>query len=310
MTVSGVTVSGYNGTFTITSVTPTTFTYNDSVTGLANSGDGIVTGTGASTQTAYLQPGASISQNVTFSGGYADITLYATQNVPYDWWYGLTITLTPTNGGPAINNGQPIEESEGAISIPAIQNDFVWDRTEAFYTGDQPYTYTVTFTSTLPSGTVFFDNVAIQTVNGMFNETTAALQSTLLNISSDIQSDVNLALQYGLYDVGYEGGYYFDQNMSGYLDMNGYLDMGSRGYSSTTPNVGMYANLDPRTEQLAIDTLDEFYAAGGTLPIVFESSGNINSWAVAAPTYFDWDTPKLQAAVSVEQTPQPATYGT
>ena len=85
--------------------------------------------------------------------------------------------------------------------------------------------------------------------------------------------------------------------------------MGSRGFSSSVPNVGMYANLDPRTEQLAIDTLDQFYAAGGTLPIVFESSGNINSWAVAAPTYFNWDTPKLQAAVSVEQAPQPATYG-
>ena len=42
--VSGVTVSGYNGTFTITSITPTTFTYTDSATGLANSGDGIVTG--------------------------------------------------------------------------------------------------------------------------------------------------------------------------------------------------------------------------------------------------------------------------
>ena len=81
MTVSGVTVGGYNGTFTITSVTPTTFTYQDSATGLANSGDGIVTGTGSSTQTAYLQPGASISQNVTFSDGYADITLYATQTV-------------------------------------------------------------------------------------------------------------------------------------------------------------------------------------------------------------------------------------
>ena len=53
----------------------------------------------------------------------------------------------------------------------------------------------------------------------------------------------------------------------------------------------------------------QFYAAGGTLPIVFESTGNINSWAVAAPYYFDWDTPKIQAAASVEQTAQPATYG-
>src|SRR5271157_3210227 len=302
--VSGVTVSGYNGTFTITYVTPTTFTFQDSVTGLANSGDGIVTGTGPSTQTAYLQPGASISQNVTFSDGYADITLYATQTVPNNDWSGLTITLTPTNGGPAINNGQPIPESEGAT----YQNAFVWDRSEAFYTGASDYTYTVTFTNTLSSGTVFFDNVAIQTVNGMYNETTAALQSTGLNISSDIESDVNLALQYGLHDVGYEGGYDFNQNL-GYDDLNGYDDMGDRGFSSTVPNVGTYADLDPRTEQLAIDTLEQFYSAGGTLPIVFESSENINGWAVAAPNYFNWNTPKLQAAVSVEQTPQTVTYG-
>src|SRR5208337_198779 len=236
------------------------------------------------------------------------ITLYATQTVPNNWYTGLTITLTPTNGGPAINNGQPIPESEGAPLYSGNQNAFVWDRSEAFYTGASDYTYTVTFTNTLSSGAVFFDNVAIQTVNGMFNETTAALQSTGLNISSDIESDVNLALQYGLHDVGYEGGYDFNQNL-GYDDLNGYEDMGCRGYSSGVPNVGTYANLDPRTEQLAIDTLDEFYAAGGTLAIEFESSENINGWAVATPNYFNWNTPKLQAAVSVEQTPQPVTYG-
>ena len=306
--VSGVTVGGYNGTFTITSITPTTFTYTDSATGLANSGDGIVTGTGPSTQTAYLLPGASLSQNVTFSDGYADITLYATQNSAYDFYHGLTITLTPTNGGPAINNGQPIIASEGVWNYSSDEGVFIWNRTEAFYTGASNYTYTITFKNTLPSGTVFFDNVAIQTVNGMFNETNATLEYNVQNLTS-VESDVNLALQYGLHDVGYEGGYFFAQNLAGYLDQNGYADMGSRGYSGVVPNVGAYANLDPRTEQLAIAALDAFYAAGGTLPIVFESAGNINSWAVTAPTYFNWDTPKLQAAASVEQTQQLATYG-
>ena len=71
----------------------------------------------------------------------------------------------------------------------------------------------------------------------------------------------------------------------------------------------MYANLDPRTEQLAIDTLDQFYAAGGTLPIVFESSKNINSWAIAAPNYFDFATPKQEAVAAIEKTVHPATYG-
>ncbi|MGP0070292.1 MAG: PA14 domain-containing protein [Isosphaeraceae bacterium] len=304
VTISGVTVSGYDGTFTVTSITSNAFTYIDSTAGLGNSGDGTVMGTGPGTQAAYLQPGASLSQDVTFSGGYADITLYATQSVATDGYHGLAITLTPTNGGPAINNGQPIIVSEGATLFSGSQDSYTWDQSEAFYTGTSDYTYKVTFTSTLPSGTIFFDTVAIQTVNGMFEETTAALQGTLLNISADIESDVNLALSYSLYDVGYEGGYFFNQNLG-----NGYQHIGSLGYSSSVPNVGMYANLDPRTENLAIDTLDEFYAAGGTLPIVFESSSNINSWASAAPNYYDWDSPKVQAVDSVEQTSQPATYG-
>ena len=309
--VSGVVIGGYNGRFTVTSVTPSTFTYVDTSTGLASSGDGIVTGTSSSTQTAYLEPGASISQNVTFSDGYADITLYATQTVPAVYNRGLTITLTPTNGGPAINNGQPIPESEGPSGgYSENQDGFVWSRTEAFYTGASNYTYSVTFTNTLTSGTVFVDNVAIQTVNGMFSETTAAQQSSLLQtIGGRIQSDVALALQYGLHDIGYEGGFLFDQNQSGYLDPNGYAALGSRGWSSSVPNVGMYANLDPRTLQLAISAFNQFYDDGGTLAIVFESSANINSWAVAAPTYFNWNTPKLQAAEAVEEVSQHANYG-
>ena len=62
----------------------------------------------------------------------------------------------------------------------------------------------------------------------------------------------------------------------------------------------MEANLDPRTEGLAIGTLDQFYEDGGTLPIVFKSTGNPNSWGVAVPTYFNDDTPKVQGAAAVE----------
>ena len=312
VTVAGVVVSGYNGTFTVTSVTPTSLTFQDSKTGLASSGDGFVTGTGNSTQTAYLCPGASISQNVTFTGGYADITLYATQNVPMNTRYGLAITLTPTNGGPTINNGQTIQDGEDVSNYSNSENQFAWDRSQTFYTGAKPYTYTVTFTSTLPSGTIFLDDLAIQTVNGMFNETTAGLQSTL-NVSSRIAKDVAIELPYGLHDVGYEGGYTFLQNLSNRAVVNGvvngYLNMGAAGFSGAVPNVGMYANLDPRTEQLALDTLDEFYSAGGTLPIVASAAFSINSWAIAAPTYFNWDTPKLEAAVTVEESAQHATSG-
>ena len=312
VTVADVLVGGYNGTFTITSVTPTSLTYRDPYAGLASSGGGFVTGTTASAQTVYLGPGASISQNVTFTGGWADITLYGAQNVTVNTRYGLALTLTPTNGGPTINNGQSIQEGEGAWNYSDFQNSFAWNRSQAFYTGDKAYTYTVTFTSTLPSGTTFIDDLAIQTVNGIFNETTAAFQTTE-NATSRITTDVAIEQQYGLHDVGYEGGYTFVQNIENYGLVNGifngYLNMGNDGYSSSFPNVAMYANLDPRAKQLALNTLEQFYSAGGTLPIVADTAANVNAWAVAAPTYFNWNTPKLQAAVAVEQSAQPSTIG-
>ena len=46
VTITGVTVTGYNGTFTVVSVpSATTFTYTNATSGLANSGNGTVTGT-------------------------------------------------------------------------------------------------------------------------------------------------------------------------------------------------------------------------------------------------------------------------
>ena len=116
--------------------------------------------------------------------------------------------------------------------------------------------------------------------------------------------DVPLCNSYGLYDVGYEGGFDFNQNL-GSDGANGYNTPATQGFSGGTPTVGATANLDPRSVPLAVATLDQFYSAGGTLPIVFQSSGNLNSWAVAVPTYFNWDTPKLQAAAAVEQSLPP-----
>ncbi len=247
-----------------------------------------------STQTAYLQPGASISESVDFSsGGWADITLLACQTLANDWYHGLSIS---------IDGGTALQESEGAALFSGGSvNTWTWDRTAAFSV--TAGFHTVKFTNTWTSGgaTVFLDDVAIQTVNNIFNETAAGSVPAI----TSVKSDVVLCLLYGLYDVGYEGGFDFNQNLdSG--DVNGYSEMGNKGYSSSTPNVGEMANLDPRSEALAVSTLDQFYSDGGTLPIVFESSGNPNSWAVAAPNYFSYSTPKQQAAAAVEASLPPA----
>jgi len=202
--VSDVPVSGYNGTWTLTGVTSTTMTYTASVSGLASTGTGYVSGATAGAQVAYLQPGASISQNVTFSGSYADITLYMASAVQCGIGSGgLAITLTPTNGGPAVNAGQPLIASENGTDV----NAFGWSRSAAFYVGSSNYTYTITFTNQLSSNPIFLSNIFIQTVNGMFNETAVVAP---LNVASySVQSDVALALSYGLHTVGYEGGYDF-----------------------------------------------------------------------------------------------------
>ena len=96
-----------------------------------------------STQTAYMQPGASISQSVDFSGGWADITLFASQTSS-SYNYGLTIS---------IDGGAALELSEGGAGYSgstSSSSQWGWDRTAAFNV-TAGY-HTVTFTNTSSSG--------------------------------------------------------------------------------------------------------------------------------------------------------------
>jgi hypothetical protein len=307
--VQGVASGDYNAWgVTIASVpSPNTLTYTTTKTGLAPSGCGKVSGPNGLKQVAYLAPGASISQDVTFSGGYADITFYLAQSVPPVYLRGLTITLTPSDSGPTINGGQPIPSAEcddGAPCFSGGQGQFTWQRSIAFDTGNESYRYTVTFSNTLSSGNLFLSGLAIQTVNGLFAEQSL----NPVSVTATIQSDIALTLRYGLHHVGYEGGFDFAQNAG--LGADGYQAMGWRGWSSSTPNVGARANLDARTIPLAVRTLQEYFAAGGILPVEASATSNLNSWAIAAPTYHNVDTPKFEAVKSIESAQQPSTYGT
>ena len=187
---------------------------------------------GGSTQTAYLQPGASISQSVDFSGGWADITLFATQTSS-SYSYGLTTS---------IDGGAALELSEGGAGYTGNGSSaWGWERTGAFSV-NAGY-HTVTFTNTSSSGaTVFLDDIGIQTVNGLFKD---AMALDVKNNTLDIMADYALCQQWGLSDVGYEGGFDFSEYLGG-DDSNGYNDMGEKGHSSAVPNVGAMANLDPR----------------------------------------------------------------
>ena len=75
-------VGGYDGAFTVLSVTATTLSYYSTGPPTCRApAAGWSTARARGAQTAFLKPGRASSQAVTFSGGYADITLYAAQNV-------------------------------------------------------------------------------------------------------------------------------------------------------------------------------------------------------------------------------------
>jgi PA14 domain len=302
----GVLNNGYNVSATVTATTSTTVSYTTTA-GLANSGGGWICGNASGGHAAYLMPGASLSQSVTFSGGWADLTLFVAQSDTSSLSTGLTITLTPTNGGPAIGQitmGEAIYP--GSAFFFGDLNAYTFCRSTGFYTGTQPYTYTVTFASTLASGTIWFAQMAIQTVNGMFNELTTEAVAQLAIPS--VTSDVALAAAYQLFPCGYEGGFTWAQFTTNQNQNNWYHDQQywTGNPSSPLPNVGAYANADPRTKPLAVDTIDQYYAAGGHMPVIFQSHGNPNVWAVADPTFYDWDTPKLAAIQQVATPPASA----
>jgi hypothetical protein len=94
VTVAGVGVAGYNGTWTVVSVpTTTTFTYTDTTSGLANSGGGLV----ASGSTEWFFYACGVA-----SGGTTNPVLYRvgfnasrTMNATAD---GTTVSLSANNG--------------------------------------------------------------------------------------------------------------------------------------------------------------------------------------------------------------------
>jgi hypothetical protein len=67
VTIAGVSDSNYNGTFTITVNTPTTFTYTDATSGLGNATGGTA-GVGAAPSVSYASPDGGLTWVVTFLG--------------------------------------------------------------------------------------------------------------------------------------------------------------------------------------------------------------------------------------------------
>jgi len=273
---------------TITAVTANTISYNLAITGLAASGDGQIQGASAGDYCLRLNQGGQVSQIITFTGGWADIAFYASQ----DNGAGLTVSLTPVNGGPAINNGQPLVFSEGGNNTFAPEgNGFQFCRTIAFNTGNSNYQYNVTFTNTLAQP-VYLTELGIQTVNAMFAEAGNPQLIAAFNATTGIgtvPADKTLINKYNLGElIGYEGGWDFNQNITNDDSLAYTITFGNSGYSSNALNVGYYANLDPRNTAFCQATVDQFFASGGNYPFIYQAIDNPNSWGVS-----DANSPKL-----------------
>ena len=103
--IAGVTVSGYNGTFTITGTpTATTFTYTDPTSGLANSGGGTATVTptftGGSTTSVTASAGlATFSNLVLGSAGSYTLSTSATGGLTGPASPAFNVTFVVVSGG-------------------------------------------------------------------------------------------------------------------------------------------------------------------------------------------------------------------
>ncbi len=114
-----------------------------------------------------------------------------------------------------------------------------------------------------------------------------AIYDSGLSLSGTVAADVSLAAQFGLKDVGYEGGF-------------------KLGNDSPT-DLQVQATVDPRAAAMTLDTVNAFFTAGGDLPVVYSASGgahynySVEQDSTGATDIFSQDTPKMEAYLQAEQ---------
>lgn len=126
------------------------------------------------------------------------------------------------------------------------------------------------------------NNPSASTVDDMYNS--GFSDGTVNPSTGSVKSDVQWARAYGLHDVAYEGG----------------LQIGG-DYANALQE---QANVDPRAQQLEVQTQTEFNQAGGDLLMYFDTTSP--NYGLAVPTVFDQNTPKMQAIDQLNQSTQVA----
>ncbi|GCE22163.1 hypothetical protein KDK_59630 [Dictyobacter kobayashii] len=131
------------------------------------------------------------------------------------------------------------------------------------------------------------NNANASTIDDMYNSGFG--DGTVNPSTGSVKTDVQWARAYGLHDVAYEGGFQIGGDYANSLQKQ--------------------ANVDPRAQQLQVQTQTEFNQDGGDLLMYFDSTSP--NYGLAVPTVFDQNTPKMQAINQLNQSTQvAATNGT
>jgi hypothetical protein len=216
-------------------------------------------------QAAFIGDTGSISTTINFtSTGVFAIQLdganaYGSPNAIHVYLDGQEIT--------------PNGDSDKATSVPWTPGDQPGYNYGVFSTlGTAPFTinttgnHVLTITGTGAPGTyTYLDNVKVASEDAIFNSGLAGV-STVDSYQGEINLEARYALEYGLNDVAYEGGW---------------VSVGS-------PLLSYAEFVDPRAEQTTIDSIDDFAEAGGSLYL----TGTFPAWptddmqdATTSPVY-------------------------
>ncbi len=228
-------------------------------------------------QAAYLQGnGGSISQKVIFPAGVSAINILGSQGTAGE--EGVMVYV----------DGQLLTQRLYNYSLNRIDpamGSYQWRLTNpaAFTAG--PHTIKLVGNG---NGTVFINGVQIKS-------TAAMLQSGMKNTSGVWQTEADWSRAYGLRTVGYEGGF----------------EIGGDSPNAVT----QAANVAPQVRQFTADTLKDYLAAGGNVPIVFCATGGSYAVVMTAPlgmpNIFYQHTPKMAGYHQVmTHLPPPISNGT
>ncbi len=150
VTIAGVGVAGYNGTFTVASVpSVTTFTYTNPTSGLANSGNGTVTSTDVVAGASETGDTVTITMGSAYLGGITTGSSVTISGVGVAGYNG-TFTVTGTPSATQITYTDPttgLADSGGGTVTSADVNALAKARLNAFFAHGGGYIATSTSTS-------------------------------------------------------------------------------------------------------------------------------------------------------------------